>query len=155
MTFKSEQTMQDFGNDKIEQVDSEEKLLEAIEKTTSYDQLKELVDSYNSLYDESYRKGRPADPDMETIYARDPVIARVQFDDCDAYIIQRNRITELRKRDKMKVGDTVTVHRDSGAVERDWKIDSIDSDDVTVRKANLTKTFKYPALLKINTESSY
>src|SRR3989344_800920 len=97
----------------IETVHSEEELMAAAKKCDSFETLKQLVSQYNSLFDEQLRRGRSAEEygGEATIDARrDKVIARVEFKDCDAWIVQRNRITELRKKPKMKPGDVVAIN---------------------------------------------
>ncbi len=109
------------------------------------------------MFDDAYRDGKEANIYSATVNPdRDTVLVRSVFDDCDAYIVQRNRITELIRKEKMKVGDTVSVQRTSGEVESDWKIESIGSNNiVTVRKDNLTKQVNYEGLLEMNTDSGF
>ncbi len=153
----SEKTMMHVGEGNyIEKVDTEEKLVQALNQAASYEELEKIISAYNSQFDERYRGGKSVDEYSATINTgRDYVLIRKEFADSDAIVIQRNRITELRKREKLAVGDTVRVMRGDKTFEDGWKITGTTDNGFEVEKGELSKPISYSRLLEMNSDTKH
>jgi hypothetical protein len=138
----------------VEKPTTEAELIKALGEAQSFEQVEILVRDYNSSFDEAYRHGQKAEDYAATVMPQlDRILLRKEFDDCDAVVIQRNRVTELQKKKKMSINDTVNVERSNKQIESGWTIEYMDSEGVLVSKGDNEKTITYSRLLEMNSSA--